>query len=64
MDTHTPAPQPDPRQETRQIVWGVIITLLVILVATALFTLMLMKSGGRGNYYNDMMERGERRQAK
>lgn len=53
----TPQAAPDPARERRQLLIGIVITVLVFAVAIALFTLLIIKSGGRGNYYNDIMER-------
>ena len=52
------APQhaPDPAKERRQLITGIVIIVLLFAVFIAGFTLLIMK-GGRGNYYNDIMQR-------
>ncbi|MDQ3024218.1 MAG: hypothetical protein M3R04_07550 [bacterium] len=59
MDT-TPQP-PDPQRERRQLVLGVVAIVLIFAVLITVFTLLIMRSGGRGDYYNDIMERGAQR---
>jgi len=58
MDTPnpTPTPEPDPRSEARQLIWGVVGTFIFMLLLVALFTLIIQKSG-KGNYFNQTMER-------
>lgn len=57
MDSSQPAP--DPARERKQLLIGIVITVLVFAVLIGAFTLLIMKSGGRGNYYNDIMERDQ-----
>jgi hypothetical protein len=55
-------PPPDSQRERRQLLVGVIVTVLIFAVLIGLFTLLIIKSGGRGNYYNDIMETQRERQ--
>jgi hypothetical protein len=57
MDTFQPSP--DPKRERRQLILGIAITVLLFAVLITFFTVLIIKSGGRGNYYNDIMERDQ-----
>jgi hypothetical protein len=58
----TPTPQSDPQLERRQLVLGIVIILLLILLATGAIFLLIVNSGGRGNYMQDVLDAGEQRQ--
>ena len=50
---------PDATRERKQLLVGIIVTVLIFAVLIAFFTMLMMKSGGRGNYFNDIMERDQ-----
>jgi hypothetical protein len=52
----------DAKRERRQMLIGITITTIVLLLIVAFFTLMLMRTGGKGNYYQDIMDSQKLRQ--
>jgi ATP-dependent Zn protease len=66
MDTNAapdPAPQPS---DGRTVLWGVLITFVLLLLVVGLFTLMIYRTQGAGNYYDYVMnvDAREQREAK
>jgi hypothetical protein len=57
-----PQPAPDPAKERKQLIIGLVVIVLLFAVFITGFTLLIMK-GGRGNYYDDIMQRDIRRSA-
>lgn len=50
------------QRERRQLIIGIVLTTIVLVLIVAAFTLMLMNSKGRGNYYQDIMDSQKLRQ--
>jgi hypothetical protein len=54
----TPQSAPDPARDRGQLIFGVILTVVIFVLLVGAFTLLIIKSGGQGNYYNDIMVKG------